>query len=172
MIALVDDHGMIYYPEYKNGAYSTNFFNLPVGNMSAVSRSNEYLPVQVPFQVRQDETTGVSVKLAKGPRIVFRPKEGATPLTAATSVAFRITTPDGKPVMQELDGPLWGSVLAMGDESAGSASFTVKPGTYLIKASIFEDDHSWGCQPDLTDWSGEVKVKAGEDTVVELPQNR
>lgn len=170
MVLCVDDNGMVYYPKFdKEKQFMTlSCDSLPVGKLRAFVQSNAYLPTYTPFQVKQDETVKVSLKVTKEPRIVFRVKN---PRDAADSVSFayRITTPDGKPVLQRAGGLHWGGVVNWDGKSTGEASVAIKPGTYLVKAAVRSNSDSWYNETDITGWSGTVKVVTGKDTVVEVP---
>lgn len=169
MIACIDEYGYVYYPKYENGAYLPEIEDLPVGKIRAVTQGDAYLPMEVPFQVRRDETTNVPIKLAKGPRIVFQAKDNSGEVIDQVSFTFRITTPNGKPVLRGVEGLRWGSVIGRGLGPGEPAAITIKPGTYHIRAAAFQGDAStWGEEPDLT-WSGTVKVVDCKDTVVEIP---
>ena len=169
LIACVDEHGIAYYPKYSEGTYSLDIPDLPVGKFKAIVQSNKYIPTEVSFQVKQDETTNVPIKLVKGPRIIFKPKSDDT---GSMSVAFRITTPDGKPVLRSVEGRTWGDIIGRTSDFTDPLYITVKPGTYLVKAAIRSDSSSWFNETDLNGWSGTVKIMAGKDTVIEIPWSR
>ena len=168
MIVCVDEYGLAYYPEYDEKTSSMEFLDLPVGKFRTVVESKAYLSTQVLFQVQANKTTNVSVKLTKGSKIVFKPKGGLADPNARVSVAFRITTPDGKPVLRRPQGLYIGNVI-VGGGSEGPASIVIEPGTYLLKAAVRGDRDSWGDESDLTGWSGTIEVVSGKDTVVEIP---
>lgn len=170
-IACVDECGMVYSSKYDGKTFSAEFPDLPVGKLRAVVVSRDYLPAQVLFQALPNKTANVSVKLTKGSKIVFQPKGDSFDPNdlALASVAFRITTPDGKPVLQKAGGLYWWGDVTGGGGAFGPPSIVIKPGTYLLKAAIRVDSYSWGDESDLTGYSGIIKVAAGKDTVVEIP---
>ena len=173
MAVCIDQFGMMHYPKYENGAYLTEYEDLPVGKVKAVVAGVSYLPTEVPFQVRADQTAKVSIKLTKGPRIVFRPKSDTGEVAETVSIGFRITTPDGKPVYRSMEGLCWGGIITHSPDRNVTAAITVKPGTYLIKAgAVRGDSRNYGDDPELTGYSGKVTVTSGRDTVVEVPLNR
>ncbi len=166
----VDEFGMTHYPKLENGTYTPEYEDLPVGKAKAVVAGGSYLPAEVAFQVRPDEMTDVSIKLTKGPRIVFKPKSGSEDVKGTASIGFRITTPDGKPVYRTPQGLCWGGILTYGPERNDTPGITVKPGTYLVKAGArLGDSRNYGDDPELTGYSGKVTVVNGKDTVIEVP---
>ncbi len=166
-VLCVDEYGFTHRPDNEDDAHLMMYEDLSVGKMKAVVQSSDYLPTQVPFEVKPGQATRVSIKLSMGPRIAFRPKSDLAEAAEQVSVAFRITTLDGKPVLQGDKGPIWGKIVEY-VEGADSPSITVKPGTYLVKAAVRADRNSWRDESDLT-WSGKVSVVAGRDAVVEIP---
>ncbi len=169
-LVCVDQYGKEYYP--KADAITMQFEDLPVGRMRVVSEGYAYLPVSVPFEVRQGATAKVSVKLTKGPKIVFRTTQDADVMDKVT-VGFWITTTDRKPVLSGMYGPVWGDVLTGQPSKNDPASVMVKPGTYIIKAgAVHGDGRNYGDDPPLTGFSGKVTVRAGKDTIVDLPLAR
>ena len=172
MVVCVDEFGMAHYPNYENGVWAGEVDDLPVGKFKAVATGTRYLPTEVAFQVRADETTNVSIKLTKGPRIVFEPKTDPQE-AGVVSIGFKITTLDGKPVLRGTDGLRWGEILTHDPDRKEPAAVTVKPGTYLVKAgAVRGDSRNYGDDPELTGYSGKVTVVNGKDTIVEVPLNR
>ncbi len=134
---------------------------------------HDYVPTQVAFQVRKDETTNVSIKLEKGQRIVFKPKmdsEGA----GAVAIGFEIRTPDGKPVLRDTMGQRWGDIPThTAPSSSEQAAITVKPGHLSDQAgAVLGDAWSFRVNPKLTGYSGKVTVVSGKDTVIEVPVSK
>jgi len=162
----VDAFGMVHYPRHENGRYLTQIDGLPAGKTKVLLSEFTGLLAEVPFEVRPERTSNVTVKPAKLPRIVFRPKAGSITPEGRVSVAFRLTTPEGKPVLRDMDGLRWGSILE--GTSTKAASVSVKPGKYLLKAAMRTDRDSWGDEADLAGWFGTVTVKPGKDTVIEM----
>ena len=171
-LVCVDQYGNEYYPKSDNSSLTVSFQDLPIGKMRVVREGYSYLPICVPFEVRQGATSKVSVRLTEGPRIVFRTTQDADVMDKV-SVGFRITSTDGKPVLSGMYGPVWGDVLTGLPSKNEPAFVTVKPGTYVVKAgAVRGDGRNYGDDPPLTGFSGKVTVKAGKDTIIDLPLAR
>jgi protocatechuate 3,4-dioxygenase beta subunit len=143
------------------------FPSLPPGKYSIWVYSETHLPIPVTFKVMADETTDVTLRMKKSERIIFRLVGDHLP-REILRLGYRITTPDGKPVLTGYWGPTFGNDTFFNEEL--EACMPVKPGTYQLQAALLTDESNYeiGSKDNL--WSTEqtVKVEPGKDTIIEV----
>lgn len=171
-----NDRDLQIFPTAETGANSSTgmrFTNLPPGTYKAFPMARGYLPASQSFEVVANQTTRVSVEMSTGSKIIFRLTEtGDDMMPGVPSVGFRVTTPDGKkPVLEDFQGPYWGSMLALVGSAPREASLTIRPGEYLVETVLRRDERSNSLVARENLWSGTqtVKVEPGRNIVIEMP---
>lgn len=145
------------------------FPSLPPGKYTLRVDSETHLPASggVTFKVQADQTADVTLRMRKSERIVFRLTGDHLP-REALRLGYRITSPEGKPVLNGYWGPTLGSDTYFNEEL--EACIPVKPGTYQVQAALMEEDNRGVIGSTDNLWSTEqtVKVQPGKDTVIEV----
>ncbi len=189
-VTCVDESGFFFYPEVEASCSPascvvpqilthegrTVFANLPPGKYRVFPLTDSYLPAPAHFEVKAGQVTDATLKLRTGGRIVFRLSEPADdPVPGRPWVGFRVTTFDGKPVLEDAKGPYWGGVKFLAGDPPREGAVPIKPGSYRIEAvlrlcnsvglanfPIESDDNLWTS-------TQTVDVVDGQDTVIEIP---
>jgi len=181
----VDAQGFCFYPERTQDMSGPTlhltqdgkmiFADLPVGRYLAYSAGlssqiSQYPTTVTPFEVKADEVATVTLPMKRGGSLAFQLKENEDEqMPGAPWVGLKITSPDGKPVLDEFDGLHFSNLIYLGGETPRRGSLALRPGTYRIEAVLgydrgyFPADHYlWRC-------TQTISIEEGKDTLIEIP---
>ena len=186
LLQAVNEQGFLFYPAQevretrRSGSKlmttDEGKFILPgltPGKYKVYPLTKDYSPEPTSFEVKAGQTADVTMKLRKGERIVFKLAETEDdPFPGGVWIGYKLTAPDGKPVLEDAQGPYLGDRLPLESDPPREGAIHVRPGTYRLEvvlrasgssAVVDAEDHLWTT-------AQTIEVIAGKDTVIEIPR--